>query len=176
MTTIPAVYHGAARTRTDLCVWHCTAGESAASSVQWMNRPDNTSPASYHYLIDRDGTITAHCPDTLTAYHSGRSEWPNPRAVVPAGVSVNPRSLGIAFANRDVAPGVKGFERITDAQRAAAVTLLQSLVGRFPALRAASAHVRHRDVAPGRKVDPLPEVLDWAAFVRTLAGALVVAA
>jgi N-acetyl-anhydromuramyl-L-alanine amidase AmpD len=161
LATIPRVStpnHGGVRARTELCVWHSTAGGTAMSSLLWIARPN--SGAGYHYVIERDGKIHGSTPRDRIAYHAGLSAWPVPVSGVPKGASVNRRSLGIAFANKN-----DGSERITEAQIAAAVALVAALRVAYPALRQASAHVRHRDVSPGRKSDPLPSALDWPAFV-----------
>jgi N-acetyl-anhydromuramyl-L-alanine amidase AmpD len=108
--------------------------------------------------------VIASTPLTAVAYHAGRSAWPVPAAGVPAGGSVNRRSIGVAFANRN-----DGSEAVTPAQIDAAVRLAGLLAERFPALQDTTAHIRHRDCAPGRKSDPLPTALDWPAFVARLA-------
>ena len=159
-TPIPTRNHGAARQRTDLCVWHATAGGTARSSAEWVARPN--SGAGYHFMIERDGSVIASTPLGRIAYHAGVSAWPVPAGGIVGRVSVNGRSLGIAFANRN------DGEPVTPAQIDAAVALVKLLAVRYPALKSATAHVRHRDVAPGRKTDVLPDALDWPAFVRRL--------
>lgn len=169
--TIRARHSGDARTATTLCVWHSTAGASAESSISWMNRPGGAA-VSYHFLIERDGTVVAHAPLGRVAYHAGRSAWPVPESGVPAGSSVNGRSIGIAFANRNMPAVDRAFERVTEAQVAAAVALAAKLAKNYPRLADIRAHVRHRDVAPGRKTDPEPDTLDWRAFHARLWDAL----
>lgn len=166
VTTHPARYHGGARPRTTHCVWHATAGASVESSLAWLNRPnarETGGVASYHYVIERDGTVHQHAPHDVVAYHAGVSAWP-----WPDGAALNSRSLGIAFANRQVAPGASGFERITAAQIDAAVALVAWLADTYPALRDPAAHIRHRDCAPTRRSDVTPETLDWEPFVQRL--------
>ncbi len=160
-TPVRTTQHGPRRTLTNLCVWHSTAGGSARSSAEWIARPG--SQAGYHFIIDRDGSVIASTPLGATAYHAGRSAWPVPAAGVPAGGSVNRRSIGVAFANRN-----DGSEAVTAAQIGAGIALAKLLADRFPVLRSAKAHIRHRDCAPGRKSDPLPSALDWDAFVDRL--------
>ena len=164
-TPIPTPNVGPIRPQTELCVWHSTAGGSALSSAQWIARPN--SNAGYHYLIERDGSVIASTPLSAVAYHAGVSAWPVPPAGVPAGASVNRRSLGVAFANKN-----DGSEAVTAAQINAAVSLAVLLAARYPALASPSAHIRHRDCAPGRKSDPLPTALHWDAFIARLTAAL----
>jgi N-acetylmuramoyl-L-alanine amidase len=164
-TPVPTTQHGPQRATTVLCVWHATAGGTARSSAEWIARPN--SGAGYHFIIERDGSVIASTPLTAVAYHAGRSAWPVPPAGVPAGGSVNRRSIGVAFANRN-----DGSEAVTPAQIDAGVDLAALLAARYPALKAPAAHIRHRDCAPGRKSDPLPDALNWQAFVARLAAAL----
>lgn len=164
-TPVPTAQHGPQRATTVLCVWHSTAGGSALSSAQWIARPK--SGAGYHFIIERDGSIIASTPLSATAYHAGLSEWPVPPAGVPAGRSVNRRSVGVAFANKN-----DGSEAITPAQIDAAMRLAVLLAARYPALKHPAAHIRHRDCAPGRKSDPLPTAFDWDAFRARLTEAL----
>ncbi len=166
----PTNNYGGVRERTELCVWHCTAGGSARGSMEWLARPN--SGAGYHFLIDRDGTVTALVPLTRIAWHAGLSAWPVPVAGVPARSSVNAKSVGVSFANWNVGVDEKNHETITEAQIAAGVALAKALAVKYPALNNPNNHVRHRDVAPGRKSDPLPVVLDWLAFRTALEAAL----
>ena len=164
-TPVPTREHGVKRLRTELVVWHSTAGGTARSSLQWIARAG--SGAGYHFIIERDGTISASTPLDRTAWHAGLSAWPVPAAGVPRGWSVNNRSIGVSFANMN-----DGSEAITEAQIVAALALATLLAARYPALGAITAHVRHRDVSPGRKTDPLPSALNWPAFRARLTAAL----
>lgn len=143
-------YHGPHRELDDvsLIVMHGTAGESAMSSVEWLDRPDSKHRASYHYIIDRDGTIYRHTAPSLIAYHAGDSCWPNPTKYPPGnrGLSVNSISLGIAFANRE------DGEEITDLQDESGLWLCRYWMDRLD-IRP-SRVVGHKDVSPGRKLDP----------------------
>lgn len=172
-TPVPTTDHGAARTATTLCGWHCT-GDRARISADAVARylADPKDPNGYHYIIDRDGRIIASTPRRFRAWHAGASAHPVPAGGVPRGASINGRSIGIAFVNTDRATTDPLHEKVTEAQIASALRLAALLAVEYPALKNVAAHVRHRDVAPGRKVDPRPEVLDWAAFRTRLAAAL----
>jgi N-acetyl-anhydromuramyl-L-alanine amidase AmpD len=161
-----ARYLGGPRRTTNLVVWHATAGASAASSLNWHNREGVPSreQASYHAIIERDGRVYLAAPVHRTAYHAGVSAWP----VVPGQPikgSLNSRSIGIAFANRQVPQTHAHFERVTDAQLDAAIELLLFWKERYPWIGDFTKHVRHRDVSPQRRQDPLPETLSWPAFL-----------
>lgn len=169
-----ARYHGPVRDldRVDLIVMHATAGDSARSSIDWLNRYESDDPASYHYVIDHDGTIYRMCPVTLVAWHAGDSAWPAPQHYPPGNVyrtddgrvhhhTVNPRSIGIAWANRD-----DGTEALTPAQIESALWLM----GVYVPTGAAQdrAIVAHYEISPGRKVDPGPcmDMDVWRALVQ----------
>lgn len=154
-----ARYHGGARAMSaiDTIVMHATAGESAESSIGWLNRTNKdgsaiepANRASYHYLIDRNGAILRTLPVTTIAYHAGYSGWPNPPkwpkpANAPA-VSVNTHSVGIAWANRD------NGEPLTPEQIRSALWLC----GVYCRDESVSVErvLGHYEVSPGRKVDP----------------------
>ena len=125
-------------------------------------RPESTS--GFHLGIDRDGTVQLSTPLSFVAWHAGQSAWPVPASGVPTHASVNSRSIGIEFANRN-----DGVERITPAQITSAIALAKELGARYPALARTTSHVRHRDISPGRKTDPHPMALDWPAFLALIA-------
>lgn len=144
-----ARYHGPRRSKHDitLIVMHCTAGTSAHSTITWLNRENADAIASYHYIVDRDGAIYRHCPAETVAYHAGDSAFPADSSKSKQGGSVNARSLGIAWANRN------NGEPITEAQIESALWLCS--VYKVPPKRV----VGHSEVAPGRKTDPDPALL-----------------
>lgn len=154
-----ARYFRVGRTKPiDSIIIHSTAGGTATSSIEWMNRANASAKVSYHYLVERDGTILRTVDPVNTAFHSGVSAWPNP----PVGKqSMNPESIGIAFANRNVPT-----EPVTPAQIESALWLIRTLMTRFniPISRV----LRHRDVSPSRKTDVLPACLDWTQFMNSL--------
>ena len=154
---VPTTRRGGIRLVTSLCVWHATAGDSLRSSLEWVARPESTS--GFHVGIDRDGSIQLSTPLQFIAWHAGQSAWPVPMTGVPDHASVNARSVGIEFANRN-----DGIEQITTAQITAAVAVASELAARFPVLKKITSHVRHRDISPGRKTDPDPRGFDWPAF------------
>lgn len=125
------------RTRTiTTIVLHGTAGKSATSSINWLKRV--TTLASYHYIIERDGTVYKCVPTSRQAWHAGRSRG-------PSGKSVNTYSIGIAFAN------MENGERLTGEQLAVCEELVRELVAAIPSIHYITTHWA---VAPGRKTDP----------------------
>lgn len=162
---IPTRYCGGVRVLTNLCVWHSTAGGTLRSSMEWVARDGSTS--GFHFGIERDGALLSSTPVDRIGWHAGESAWPVPPAGVPQGASVNRRSIGIEFANSN-----DGREQVTSAQITAAMDLAVALAHAYPSLRDVKAHVRHRDISPGRKTDPLPSTLSWTAFQARLAAVL----
>lgn len=121
-------------------VLHATAGGSAASSIEWLQKIG----LSYHYLIDRDGTVFKCVPTTRVAFHAGVSDG-------PAGLYVNSYSIGIAFANRN------DGEKIAVAQIAACKQLIADLARATPTLRYLTTHyaITVRPDGHARKTDPV---------------------
>lgn len=155
-----ARYHGAPRSRStiDLIVMHCTAGASAHSSITWLNRENVPSGqrASYHYVVDRDGAIYRMCKPEMVAFHAGTSSVPGAKANVS---SVNPRSIGIAWAN------LNNGEQLTSQQIESALWLCSVFMGpNIPIERV----LGHCEVSPGRKTDPHPaiDMITWRSMLR----------
>ena len=116
-------------------VLHGTAGTTVAGSLSWLRQIG----LSYHYVIDRDGSVTKAVPTGRVAYHAGVSSGPN-------GKNVNDYSIGIAFANKE-----DGKEAITIPQIDAARLLVKELTSADKNIKWLT---RHKDVSPGRKSDP----------------------
>lgn len=118
-------------------VLHSTAGASATSSIDWLRRV--TTRSSYHYIIERDGTIFKCVATSKRAWHAGTSRgW--------GGPNCNDYTIGIAFANLN-----DGHERVTKAQEESCAWLIKELQHAIPTLQFISTH---RLVSPGRKSDP----------------------
>lgn len=116
-------------------VLHGTAGASGESSVSWLRKIG----LSYHYIVDRDGSITKCAPTSRVAFHAGKS-------LGPEGPSVNDYSIGIAFANLE-----NGRDSITTAQLDAVASLVKQLKAEFPLYWITT----HYAISPGRKSDPM---------------------
>lgn len=118
-------------------VVHATAGASAVSSIQWMRDKD----LSYHYIIERDGTVFTCAPRTNRAFHAGLC------SNAPLGGFPNSYAIGIAFANKN-----DGIEKITEEQEKALALLVQELKRKITTLKTITTH---RAIAPKRKTDPI---------------------
>lgn len=150
-------------------MWHTTEGGTARSSIDYLNSTAD-KVASYHYLIDRDGSVLRMTDPALIAYHAGDSAWPAPVRATPAnpdrpngGHSINSRSLGIAWANNG--------EPLTIQQKASGLWMAKVYCARYGLT--ASQMIGHYECSPGRKTDPQPamEMGAWRDSVRSyLAG------
>lgn len=146
----------------DTVVFHATAGSTLSGALDALRK----AKLSYHYIIEKDGTVTKCVPLSRVAYHAGNSYGPheaakgvsrkqfanNPinRALkrvakFVAGCSVNGYSIGISFVNLN-----DGKDQITAAQWEAAIDLVAAIRNQHP-IKWITTHVL---VSPGRKFDP----------------------
>jgi N-acetylmuramoyl-L-alanine amidase len=138
-----------------MLVLHYTGMKTAGAALEKLCDP--AAKVSAHYTVDEDGTVYAHVPEVLRAWHAGVSSW--------AGVSdINARSIGIELVN----PGHEyGYRDFTDPQIEALITLCHGILLRHPI---PSARVLgHSDVAPARKEDP-GELFPWERLARAGVG------
>jgi N-acetyl-anhydromuramyl-L-alanine amidase AmpD len=148
--------------RVTLCVLHSTEGKNAHDAMDWVNRPHSDAPSSAHYYVDRDGDIYRSVKIERVAYHAGVSEWPIESLPIPPHRSVNVFSLGI-----EIAGDTGGVPKMTQAQFLSLVWLCQWVRD--------TLHIQplmfrgHREVAPGRKIDPRPLFLDLDWFRTVIA-------
>lgn len=161
--------HGGSRPKPpDMIVWHATEGGSLDDAITWVDRVLNTgeTPSSFHYGIAVDGTIVRLVHPDFIAWHAGRSSYPGRQpAQLGAFDSVNARSVGIEFTTIDT-----DASELAAAQLESGYWLAKVLKAEYPTIR---IHQAHREVAPGRKTDPLPSVLPmmgWRADIYTAFG------
>jgi len=118
-------------------ILHITAGESAASAINWFKNP--SSKVSSHYVIDRDGTIFATVRETDVAWVNGIVESPNTEIDIVANwvandINPNSETIGIEVAGYSSMqpsgqpPHLVGY---TEAQFAALAYLLPVLSERW---------------------------------------------
>jgi N-acetylmuramoyl-L-alanine amidase len=154
-------------------VEHDTAGATAASSIAWLTDPK--AAASAHFVIARDGRITQLVPTDRVAWHCGKAAWRGRTNVNGFSVGIeldNPGRLvgtadravswfGRAYTPADgdiVAAEGAHWLAYTDAQMASHDALVAALVAAHPIVEI----IGHRDISPGRKVDPTP-LFPWEA-------------
>ena len=109
-------------------VLHHTGGDTLQSAVNALQNRN----LSYHYLIDRDGTIHQMVDPSKKAFHAK---------------NFNDNSIGISFV------GGTDKSQITKTQIANAQNLIQSIKQNVPTLRTIGGH-KHRVKERGRKSDP----------------------
>ena len=137
----------------DMLVLHYTGMPSAKGALDILTDGTREKRVSAHYTLDEDGTIYAHVPEAMRAWHAGVSWW-------GGRDDVNSRSVGIEIVN----PGHEwGYRDFPERQIEALIMLAKQIVARhrIPWHNV----VGHSDIAPGRKVDP-GELFPW----RRLAG------
>jgi N-acetylmuramoyl-L-alanine amidase len=130
----------------DILLLHYTGMKTCAAAVERLTSAE--AKVSAHYTVDEDGTIYAHVPEHLRAWHAGVSSW--------RGMSdINSRSVGIEIVN----PGHEfGYRPFPDVQIEAVIELGRGIVARH---RIAPRNViAHSDIAPDRKEDP-GELFPW---------------
>ncbi|MCC7387006.1 MAG: N-acetylmuramoyl-L-alanine amidase [Deltaproteobacteria bacterium] len=134
----------------DSIVIHDTGSNSTAGALSWLRNPD--SGVSAHYVVGKDGTIYHLVPDERAAWHAGRSSLHGERSP-----SVNARSIGIEIVNDG-----SGRTPFTDPQYASVRALVGYLSQTYQVPK--ENIVGHKDVAPGRKVDPAPNFA-WGRII-----------
>lgn len=136
-----------------MIVIHADAGQTEEGTLSWLEHPD--SGVSYHWLVGRDGKVYRIVPEAEKAWHAGESSWPG----MTVGNSVNPTSIGVAFAN-------SGTEQYPDVQLEAGAELVAGIMRRhsigIELIRG------HNEVSPNRKTDPYPQ-WSWLKFYGLLA-------
>jgi len=163
-----ALWHGGERPLDQIryFIWHTTrAKESFRDSMHYLNTTRDKQ-ASYHYGIERDGEIIRMLPVEKVAWACGDSDWPHPspgdgteECKPNGGKSVNRISISAAWANDD-------SEKLTIEQLASCLYLAKIYWTRcgIPV----SLNLGHKEVSPGRKVDPNPQnfsMLEWRRMI-----------
>lgn len=114
-----------------MIVLHATAGGSAQSSIDWLRKQG----LSYHFIVERDGSVYICVPKERVAFHVGTGVGPKIvlGKVVQAN-GVNERSIGVCMANR------QNGEPYTPEQVAACNTLCHELARKVASLRFITRH------------------------------------
>lgn len=119
-------------------VLHASGGSNASGAVSWLEKIG----LSYHYIIDKDGTVTKLVPLSRVAFHAGESlGWD--------GKGCNGYTIGVCLANRN-----DGKDPYTDEQYASCKALVAELASGAPTLKYITTH-KAVAVPKGRKTDPV---------------------
>jgi N-acetylmuramoyl-L-alanine amidase len=139
----------------DILVLHYTGMPTAEGALDWLRRAE--SEVSSHYFVFEDGRVVQLVPETLRAWHAGRSFW-------KGETDINSSSIGIEIANPGHPGGLPDFP---PTQIAAVIELCRDIVARnkIPPERV----LAHSDVAPVRKIDP-GENFPWAMLAASGVG------
>ncbi len=133
----------------DILVLHYTGMPDAESAMKLLTTVEGK--VSSHYTVDEDGTVYAHVPENLRAWHAGVSSW-------GGATDINSRSIGIEIVN----PGHEyGYRPFVPAQIKVVMALCHGILKRWPITPARV--LAHSDIAPGRKIDP-GELFPWDDF------------
>ena len=133
--------------RPELVVLHYTAMPDAASAERALCDP--AREVSCHWLIARDGTVTALVDEEMRAWHAGAGSWGGRE-------DVNSRSIGIELDNDGASPfAAPLMDALED--------LLGGILRRWDI--PAAGVIAHSDMAPERKRDPGPR-FDWRRLAR----------
>jgi N-acetylmuramoyl-L-alanine amidase len=74
----------------DILLLHYTGMQSCAAAVERLTSAE--ARVSAHYTVDEDGTVYAHVPEHLRAWHAGVSSW-------RGHSDINSRAVGIEIVN-----------------------------------------------------------------------------
>lgn len=173
-----ARYHGGPRDLSGVryFIVHKTASDktsTASGIIAWMNshlraRENPPRKVSYHYVIDRDGSIWRMLAPENIAYACGDSAWPDPVRATPenprkpnGGRSLNRVSISAALVNDNVG------EPITPRALESLEWLTHFWINdRRVSIRGPSSVLGHYEISPGRKFDPLKlDMRDYRALL-----------
>lgn len=118
-------------------------------TTSWLMNP--SSKVSYHLYISKQGEVRQFVEMNKRAWHCGVSEWNGFK-------NLNDYSIGVCFQNL-------GNEPYTPAQIEKGLEVCKTIMEYY----GISEVVRHRDIAPNRKVDP-NNLFPWEEFKKRLLG------
>jgi len=132
----------------ELVVLHYTAMADCDAALRVLCSPERE--VSAHYLIRRDGAVTALVDEAMRAWHAGEGDW-------GGRGDVNSRSIGIELDNDGRSPFAAPLMDALDAT-------LSGVLSRWPI--PPQGVIGHSCMAPGRKIDPGPR-FDWRRLARS---------
>ncbi|WP_395813266.1 N-acetylmuramoyl-L-alanine amidase [Archangium minus] len=152
MKWVPSANYGSRNgADIDSIILHHTASNNTAGDLATLTKKG--TDVSAHYLIGKDGTIYHLVDDKMAAWHAGKSSLHG-----DTSPSVNARSIGIEITNDG-----SGKTPFTEAQYRALEKLVPYLAKTYNVPM--KNILGHKDVAPGRKIDPADN-FDWGRVRR----------
>ena len=143
-------YGGYGNIEADTVVCHSIEGWRTTMD-EWASEKEVVHQASYHFVIDRDGTITQYVPVNQAAWHAGRVDaTTNPSVGVPwtgyRGVNPNSHTIGI---------GAEGFsgKNWTLAQHNSCIAILKWLTEQHNIIIHEENLIGHCDISPMTRPD-----------------------
>lgn len=130
----------------DTVVLHASRTDDTDELIRELRASDH----SYHYIIERDGTVRKCVPYPAVAFHTGISYGPHEAARGVSGeehTCVIEYSIGVCFVNLN-----DGFDPYTREQIGACAALLTDLKTPLPKLRWLTTDAL---VSKGRHDDPM---------------------
>ena len=118
-----------------------------SGTTSWIMNP--SSKVSYHLYISKQGEVRQFVEMNKRAWHCGVSEWKGFK-------NLNDYSIGVCFQNL-------GNEPYTPAQIEKGIEVCKTIMEYYGITEV----VRHRDIAPTRKVDP-NNLFPWEEFKKQL--------
>lgn len=134
--------------RVNTVVLHASAGSTLEGAISTLRNRG----LSYHFLIDKDGTVWRGCPVLGQADHAGESEGPQ-------GKYANRYSIGVCFVNEN-----DGRNPVAPAQLDAARWLLPELKGQMYEYKWLCTHWAITVDARGRARKTDPRLVDVPAL------------
>ena len=128
---------------------HSTGG-SIESTLSWFKNSE--AKVSAHYTIDKHGYLYEMVDDNNIAWHAGKSAW-------KTDIGLNATSIGIELENLN-----DGKDKYSSAEIGVALWLCVRLMKKYNI--PVENVLRHKDVAPGRKADPVN--FPWESFIESL--------
>lgn len=148
--------------------WIGNAGTTAEQNARYFDSIADSGPryASYHYIVDIDGSVLQLMPNYEVAWHAGPAGKTKPDIATALPVLPNYCTIGVAHCHKDWdgAPSGKAYQTLL-----ALDTLLCGIYGIDPETRV----YRHYDITG--KVCPRYWVNhsdEWSKFIRRLTKAV----
>ena len=153
--------HGGPLIEPDEIMLHYTNTHSAANAVNALGRRSMSgTEVSYHYIIDKDGTVVMPIKDSNVAYHAKLPRRQTSISISLVNLGNDSQWAGTSLSGSPKAPpleewvsfGGQRWEPYTIKQINVLKALITGLKARFPSIKYLSGH----EEAQPEKLDPGP--------------------